>query len=337
MNMMVDDIFKVLERDESNVSSGYLTRRVLPDVNYDVYLAIEKPLNIRMLILRVRSKFLDRKTTYPSSRSFVVNRIALQQDSEEYATLQLVLTNPRHKDIFTTLVQDIVDSLALVSEERAAVSEFITRLRRWQTFLEKNNPEGLSEIAQQGLYGELWFLRQVVFPNLESVKGIRCWTGPKATSQDFQFPGCAVEVKTTSTKQHQTLSIASERQLDDTGIGTIVLLHISLDLRQEQGETLPEIVASVRSLVASDAIAKDELENLLFEVGYLDIHATRYEKTGYIIREHNYFKVGADFPRIIESDLRNGIGDVRYTISVAECKRFSIAESEVIALIGGQS
>jgi Putative PD-(D/E)XK family member, (DUF4420) len=56
-----------------------------------------------------------------------------------------------------------------------------------------------------------------------------------------------------------------------------------------------------------------------------------------MIREHNYFKVGAEFPRIIESDLRNGIGDVRYTISVAECKRFSIAESEVIALIGGQS
>jgi Putative PD-(D/E)XK family member, (DUF4420) len=335
--MKIEDVWNLLEQDVSNNTSGYLTRRILPEVNYDVYLAIEKPSNTRLLILRVRGALLDRKTTYPSSRSFVVNRIALQQDNEEYATLQLVLNNPRHKDIFTTLVQDIVDSLALVSEERAAVSEFITRLKRWQTFLEKNNPEGLSEIAQQGLYGELWFLRQVVFPNLESVKGIRCWTGPKATPQDFQFPGCAVEVKTTSTKQHQTLSIASERQLDDTGIGTIVLLHLSLDLRQEQGETLPEIVASVLSLVAHDAIAKDELENLLFEVGYLDIHTTRYEKTGYIIREHNYFKVGTDFPRIIESDLRNGIGDVRYTISVAECKRFLIAESEVIALIGGQS
>lgn len=335
--MKIEDVWDLLEHDGRDTNSGYLTRRILPEVNYDIYLAIEKPLDTRLLILRVKSALLDRKTTYPSSRSFVVNRIALQQDSEENATLQLVLTNPRHKDIFTTLVQDIVDSLALVSEERAAVSEFITRLKRWQTFLEKNNPEGLSEIAQQGLYGELWFLRQVVFPNLESVKGIRCWTGPKATPQDFQFPGCAVEVKTTSSKQHQTLSIASERQLDDTGIGTIVLLHLSLDLRQEQGETLPEIVASVRSFVAHDAIAKDELENLLFEVGYLDIHATRYEKTGYIIREHNYFKVGADFPRIIESDLRNGIGDVRYTISVAECKRFSIAELELIALIGVQS
>ncbi len=334
--MRIEDVWKFLEQDGNDVSSGYLTRRILPNVNYDVYLAIEKPSNTRLLMLRVSSTFLDRKTVYPASSSFIVNRVALPQDGEEYGTLQLVLTNARYKDIFTTLVQDIVDHLASVAGERAAISAFITHLKRWQIFLEKNNPDGLSEIAQQGLYGELWFLRQLVSPYLEFLKGLGCWTGPKGTQQDFQFSGCAVEVKTTNAKQHQKLAIASERQLDDTGAGTIVLLHLSLDVRQGQGETLPEMVASVRSLIAGDAITRDELENLLFEIGYLDIHATRYENTGYTIREYNYFKVGADFPKIIESDLRNGVGDVRYTISVAECKRFSIPESEVIALMGDQ-
>jgi len=176
----------------------------------------------------------------------------------------------------------------------------------------------------------------LILLHLELFKRFHYWTGSKGTQQDFQFPGCAVEVKTSSAKQHQKLAIASERQLDDTGAGMIVLLHLSLDVRQGQGENLPEIVASVRSLASGDAIAKDELENLLFEIGYLDIHATRYENIGYTIREHNYFKVEKDFPKIIESDLRNGVGDVRYTISVAECKRFSISESEVIALIGYQ-
>jgi Putative PD-(D/E)XK family member, (DUF4420) len=334
--MKIEDVWNLLEQDGNEVSSGYLTRRILPDVNYDVYLAIEKPSNTRLLMLRVSSTFLDRKTVYPSSSGFTVNRIALPPDTEDYDTLQLVLTNARYKDVFTTLVQDIVDYLEPVPEERAAVSAFVMRLKRWQTFLERNNPEGLSEIVQQGLYGELWFLRQIVLPHLGLLNGLRRWTGPKGTQQDFQFSGCAVEVKTTSAKQHQKLAIASERQLDDTGAGTVVLLHLSLDVRQEQGETLPTMVASVRSLVASDAIAKDELENLLFEIGYLDIHATRYENIGYIIREHNYFRVGEDFPKIIESDLRNGVGDVRYTISVAECKRFSMPELEVIVLIGDQ-
>ena len=334
--MKIEEIWQMLEQDGDNISSGYLTRRILPEVNYDVYLALEKSSSTRFLMIRVNSMFLEHKINYPTSSSFVVNRIALPQDSEEYGTLQLILTNSRYEDIFTTLVQDIVDYLALIPEERAAISAFIVRLKRWQTFLEKNDPEGLSEIAQQGLYGELWFLRKSVFPHLELIKGLRGWTGPKGTQQDFQFPGCAVEVKTTSAKQHQKLAIASERQLDDTCAGIIVLLHLSLDVRQGQGETLPEIVANVRSLVADNAIASDELENLLFEVGYLDIHTTRYDNVGYSIREHNYFKIGPDFPKIIESDLRNGVGDVRYTISVAECKRFSIPESEVILLMEDQ-
>jgi hypothetical protein len=50
----------------------------------------------------------------------------------------------------------------------------------------------------------------------------------------------------------------------------------------------------------------------------------------------NYFRVEGDFPRIVEADLRDGVGDVRYTISVAECKRFSIPEANVLLLIGGQ-
>jgi hypothetical protein len=227
-----------------------------------------------------------------------------------------------------------VDHLAPLVDERDAVAEFITRLRRWQAFLEKHNPEGLSPTEQQGLYGELWFLRQVVIPKLGYRQGVQCWTGPKGTQQDFQFPNCAIEVKTTVAKQHQKLSISSERQLDDTGTSTLIILHLSLDFRQGRGESLPDIVNSVRKLVENHPIAREELETLLFQVGYLDIHISRYENIGYTQREINYFKVEGDFPRIIEADLPNGVGDVRYTISVAECKRFSITELQVISLIG---
>jgi hypothetical protein len=215
MKMKIEKIWEELENQGETFTSGYLTRRVLPDVNYKVYLAIEKPSNTRSLMLCFEIRCLERKAIYPTSSSFVVNRIALPQDGEEYGTLQLVLTNSRYQDIFTTLVQDIVTSLSLVAEGQYAVSAFIVRLKRWQAFLEKHTSEGLSTIAQQGLYGELWFLRQLVLPHLKLINGIRSWTGPKAAQQDFQFSRCAVEVKTTSAKQHQKLSIASERQLDD--------------------------------------------------------------------------------------------------------------------------
>jgi Putative PD-(D/E)XK family member, (DUF4420) len=333
--MSISELWSQLERDIQQDRSGYVTRRVRPDSLCDLRIALIEPQGTRTLLLRVRHTVANFIREYPKSEGFQVQVVRLPDDSQDYVTLQLALTKNRYSDIFTALVDDVIMGVAEKLTEEAGLEEFVVRLRRWQAFLKANQPEGLSEIAQQGLYGELWFLRQVI-SHLGLLNGLRRWTGPKGTQQDFQFLGCAVEVKTTSAKQHQKLAIASERQLDDTGAGTILLLHLSLDVRQGQGEKLPEMVASVRSLVASDAVARDELENLLFEIGYLDIHATRYENIGYTIREYNYFKVGEDFPKIIESDLRNGVGDVRYTVSVAECKRFSIPESEVIVLIGDQ-
>ncbi|MBC6479605.1 MAG: PD-(D/E)XK motif protein [Hormoscilla sp. GM7CHS1pb] len=330
--MRVQETWKLLEEDTGTVSSGYLTRRILPEVRYDIYLAIEKPANTRLLMLRVRRASVKRGTVFPSSNSFEVRRVALPGD-DAHVTLQLVLINQRYSDIFTTLVQDIVDRIAPIVDEQNALAAFCTHLRRWQAFLEKHNAEGLSPAAQQGLYGELWFLRQVVIEQLGSRRGVSCWIGPKGAPQDFQFNNCAVEVKTTVTKQNQKLSISNERQLDDTGTGELILLHLSLDVRQGRSESLPEMVASVRSLVENDPLARDELETLLFEVGYLDIQVSLYEQIGYTQREINYFKVGGDFPRILEADLRNGVGEVRYTISVAECKKFSLPEAKVLSMI----
>lgn len=333
--MMVQNTWKLLEEDIANVPSGYITRRLLPEVTYDVYLSIERPSNVRLLMLRVKHKSISKSTIFPNSNCFEVRRVALQSDDDAHVALQLVLINSRYSDIFTILVQDIVDTIAPIADEQNAVAAFFTRLRRWQAFLEKHSLEGLSQAEQQGLYGELWFLRQIVIPQLGSRQGVKCWTGAKGTQQDFQFQNFAVEVKTTATKQHQKLAISSERQLDDTGTGTLILLHLSLDARQERGESLPDIVASLRLILENDPIAKEELEILLFEVGYLDIHIPYYEKIGYTLREVNYFKVEGDFPRIVEADLRNGVGDVRYSISVAECRRFAIPELNVISLIRG--
>jgi hypothetical protein len=335
--MNISEIWRQLEANIKQDQSGYLARRVKPSSICDLRIAVIEPEGIRALLLKVKYRVAKDIREYPQSEGFQVHLVRLPSDVEDCVTIQLSLTQCRYSDIFTVLVNDVIAGVAGKPTEEAGLEDFLVRLKRWQSFLRANQPEGLSELAQQGLYGELYFLKQIVLPNINSFNKFQCWTGPKATQQDFQFSECAVEVKTTSAKQHQKLTIASERQLDDTGVGTIVLLHLSLDVRQGQGETLPAIVANIRALVADDTLAKDELESCLFEVGYLDIHASRYGEIAYSIREHNYFKVENDFPRIIESDLRNGVGDVRYTISVAECKRFSIPASEVITLIGGQS
>lgn len=336
--MKVEKIWKSIEKSiETNSSvetTGYVTRLILPESNFDVYLAIEQPENRRLLMMNIQHSLVDRNTVYPSFNCFEIRRVILPNDNPDYFTLQLILSKPSYTDIFSALVQDIIDNLVFVEQEELAIVEFINRLHRWQKFLEKYDCGGLSKILQQGLYGELWFLQHKAIALLGCCQGVQSWTGATGTQQDFQFKNCAVEVKTTATKKHQKISIASERQLDETGINSLLLFHISLEIKKNSGsESLPEIVENIRLLISQDTMATEYLENLLFEAGYLDTHVHLYEDNRYTIKELNYFQVKEIFPRIIETDLRSGVGDVRYTISVDQCKNFSISEDEADILM----
>src|SRR5262249_3347275 len=153
---------------------------------------------------------------------------------------------------------DLVEHVAGAPNEAAAMRSFQERLDHWKRFTERHPPEGLDREQQLGLYGELWFLRCRLIPHLGPMKAVEAWAGPLAANQDCQIRGSAVESKTTAMKMHQKLHIASERQLDATGVSTLVLFHLSLDERQGSGETLATIVADVRSILADDPAAGQE-------------------------------------------------------------------------------
>jgi len=120
-------------------------------------------------------------------------------------------------------------------------------------------------------------------------------------------------------------------------VGLLLLFHLSLDARQGGGETLPARVRLTRELVGADAVAAEELEQLLFEAGYLDCHTPTYEGLGYTVRESNFFEVRDQFPRIVEADLKKGVGDVRYSVSVAECKNYLLPQSRLHQLLGASA
>jgi hypothetical protein len=97
---------------------------------------------------------------------------------------------------------------------------------------------------------------------------------------------------------------------------------------------LLEIVASARSL-ATNSGAEVELEDRLLEFGFLDLHAPRYAGTGYTVRESRFFHVTDGFPRLVEADMPDGIGGLRYQLAIAACTDFEVKEEVVSALIGG--
>jgi hypothetical protein len=244
----------------------------------------------------------------------------------------LLQTNDTFRDIFTSLTADVASHIAPTTNHKTAVEKFLARLKRWQQFLERSGPDGLGDEAQRGLFGELWFIRHYLLP-VAGAQAVTAWTGPTMTAQDFQLPSLAVEVKTTTAKEHQKLAITGEKQLESLSELRIILLHLSLTAQRDTGMTLVDIVHSLRSLLASTPLALSVFEDALLAVGYLNAHASRYAHPGYLIREHHFFDVKDDFPRIVGADLRNGVGDVIYSVSVAACLPYEMKESAFLTIL----
>ena len=86
----------------------------------------------------------------------------------------------------------------------------------------------------------------------------------------------------------------------------------------------------IRRKLHQEIAARGVFDNALIERGYLDTHESKYSRTGYSIRDSKIFLIADDFPRIKEEELRNGVGDVKYSILVAECSDYEMPESDFV-------
>jgi hypothetical protein len=264
-----------------------------------------------------------------------VSRIvaAVPPGLEASMLLEVRLASIAFSDIFDVLAEDLVRSAEHHSDESKALDAVLGQLRKWQRFVEKVPPEGLSEDQRRGLYGELYYLREYLIPVLGLPESIAAWTGPAGAHQDFQGPGFGIEVKASASKEPQTIRITSERQLDGQGLEVLVLAHLSIEEKVGSGETLPQLVEDLRSRAAESAVEM-ELEVRLHEAGYHDVHRSIYSRYGYVLRRHHIYDVRDNFPRITEVDLSPGVGNVGYSIAVSECSPYAISVDEFKHKIG---
>jgi Putative PD-(D/E)XK family member, (DUF4420) len=268
-----------------------------------------------MLTLRVPPRDADealrRLRALPRTRGLEMQLARLADDGSE---LRVVLTDASLREVFSPLAADIAAAARQAPGPAAAVLAAAGRFEHWRRMLERLDGTGLTPEARRGLFGELSILRGHLLPALPAAQAVAAWTGPAAAHQDFQLPAAAIEVKTTSAKEPQTLVISSERELDPSGTPRLLLAGLSLDERRGgSGESLNTAVDAVRAALA-DAAARSLLDDLLVRAGYLQSQRDLYGEPRYTVRRERFWHVTGDFPRITEADLRPGVGDCRYRV-----------------------
>lgn len=326
--MRIEQIWNELESDLST-PSGFLFRRYSGVVQPDIFVALKVPEKIRCIAASVSNTVVIDLSPFSNLRDIQAEVVRDPQNANRNI-LFFKLVNNVHSDVFSILCEDLMLNIGSPADQRDLVKNLLNRFYKWKSLFDKINAPGLSLEEQHGLFAELQLLRKLILSQISSSSNIiRTWVGPDKQIKDFQAGSVAIEVKCTTGNNHQRIHINGERQLDTSNLERLFLFHLSVELRQENGESLAALVNSIQNLLISEPITLSQFRNKLLEVGYFEHHAELYEHTGYVIRNESYYNVAYNFPRIEERDLRPGIGDVKYSIITSQCYDFMLAESEV--------
>lgn len=330
--MMFNELWQELGNEACKISGhGILKRMIGKNKLCPMFLGIQQPGMKRTFILQVPKENTVLPESISSSKGFHFN-VMITGDEVKKGHVSLILTSIKtdYNEIFEIIADDLYTKLSDLDNTKEIVLVFLNRVRLWQKFFEKQSSDGLSEDAQKGLFGELHFLDNFVLTTPPYNWFLRCWIGSEGRQQDFQFGNISVEVKTTSAKQHQKLHVANEQQLDETTIKKLYLFYLSVSLIQNNESTIPALVRHMREKFKDEPLSLDLFNSILLTRGYLDAHEPLYDHTGYAIRDFGFFVVKDGFPRIKEGDLMQGVGDVKYSISVDECMKYQVPENEFL-------
>lgn len=324
--MKINQIWEELSNDTS-FKKGLLLRRYSGSVLPDVFVALQQPEKLLCIASSISENIEVNISHFDNLQEI---QIELSPDSNQKGKNMLLfkLINNQHKDIFSVLCEDLITSITSETDEKKLVRTLLNRFEKWKSLFTKFTLEGLSPEEQRGLFGELYFLRKFLQNNNYQVV-LNTWIGTAGEVRDFQMNNWALEVKTTHGNNHQKVQISSERQLDITYLDKLFLYHISLEKVQESGETLNQIISSINKILESDSIALNRFKFKLYEAGYFDHHFSLYEPIGYFIRQDSFYLVENDFPRIQENEIRNGVGDVKYSIIISQCENYKQSEGTV--------
>ncbi len=330
--MNLAETWSYLEDDVGTAGvSGRVQRRILPRGRRNLFLALEVPSGNRMMILRVSPGSLEGATMPPDSRGLVL-RLSHRGDPGAETDVELLLTDAQHRDIFDLLVRDLVEAAEQPEGEAFGVTRLLSRLSDWQHLLRRLSPRGLSTEAQLGLWGELWVLREVLAPVIGVGDAIRAWRGPMGADQDFQMGALCMEVKTSAAHGLDRIPVASERQLEVPEDVSLVLVGLSVDARVSRGETLGDMIRTIRSVAAGAgclSMLDDRLEGSGCHAEGTDLDG----QMGYSVRSLEPFLVEEGFPRLVSADLPVGISDVRYRVSLASCRSHLMNEQSLNELL----
>lgn len=225
------------------------------------------------------------------------------------------------EDIFSNLCWDLI---TYTKQSSNPIVDLIGRFNSWQKLLQKLPNNLMSANAQKGLIGELLYLERLIDRDGEKV-AFESWVGPDGCDQDFLLDDSWTEVKTT-TISSDSIHISSLEQLDRDDFGKIVVYFMDkVDSPNKSTITLGEIFERVYAKL-KDSQYVDSLICKTSKIGFDVKKIEKYKTIHFKLVGNNCYAVKEEFPRLIKSNIPNGIISASYSISLSSINSYKIEE-----------
>ena len=215
----------------------------------------------------------------------------------------LFCIDPELFDAFAVLAVDVAKR---VRHGGGTWSSMLSAVEEWQTLLA---PRGRpSAEAEEGLWGELWFLSQA--DDVE--QALAAWCGPDAGATDFFLGGRSAEVKTSRHRRQHHVSLSQV----DAPVGThdAWLLSIWVKMDPRTSSTVVQLAERFLDRVRDRSAALRRL----VRAGYSPADRGAYAAAFVVLAEPEWY-AAADIPRVRGAD--SGVSHLRYRVTLDETRR----------------
>jgi len=241
--------------------------------------------------------------------------------------LVLTLENHVDRDLFMGLCETLVTAVAGIEESSVGLAVVLTHINRWKAFMAGRKRRLLSDAEIRGLFSELHFLRTFYQQGFSQKEAIKAWLGPEDSHQDFIFGNTAIEIKSLSGRERNSVRISSEDQLEGLSDNLFLKLYrLSVMPEADKARSLNDLIRLVENEL-TDAEAIELFLEKTAAAGYVELR--EYDEPRFIVSGDTTYCVTGEFPRLIRSKLPDGIAKVSYDIELEKLKPFECDQEEI--------
>jgi hypothetical protein len=304
--------WRALAGKEAN--DGWQAIRIAPHLPCQVRAARQHPGDTEAILAGFPNTAVKADARLPDGHGFVLRRVDIGTSGQGLSWYSLTRHPAGDLQLFCILAEDLLHVLADCVNTNQAHDRFLKRLWAWLAFM-KQSPQGkLSREAEIGLFGELIVLRNLMAEGIPPNLAVQAWTGPMESPQDFTTGTGGIEVKTQVLPGRPTITISSLEQLD-TNLTSPLFLSLVMLEASDQGECLPQVVASIREHLSPLADSLRLFDDRLAHAGYVDRLGHHYDRS-YTCTEIRVFPINDTFPRLARSNVRPEISAASYKLAM---------------------